>query len=153
MSSLIGQQAPDFTLKNQFGEEVKLSDFHGKKNVVLIFFPMAFTGICTDELCEIRDRKKVFTKDDVQVFGISCDSSAAQKVFADQENLDYPLLSDYWPHGAVAQSFGAFNDQLGFAIRGTFVIDKTGTVRWAVINGPGDARNADDYEAALAEIN
>jgi len=152
MSSLIGQQAPDFTLKNQFGEEVKLSDFQGKKNVVLIFFPMAFTGICTGELCEIRDRKEVFTNDDVQVFGISCDSSAAQKVFADQENLDYPLLSDYWPHGAVAQCYGTFNDQLGFAIRGTFVIDKTGIVRWAVINDPGDARNADDYEAALAEL-
>jgi len=153
MSSLIGQQAPDFTLKNQFGEEVKLSDFQGKKNVVLIFFPMAFTGICTDELCEIRDRKNAFTNDDVQVFGISCDSSAAQKTFAEQESFDYPLLSDYWPHGAVAQSYGAFNDQLGFAIRGTFVIDKSGIVRWAVINGPGEARNADDYEAALAELN
>jgi len=152
MSSLIGQQAPDFTLKNQFGEEMKLSEFQGKKNVVLIFFPMAFTGICTDELCVIRDRKDAFTNDDTEVFGISCDSSAAQKVFADLENLNYPLLSDYWPHGAVAQSYGAFNDQFGFAIRGTFVIDKSGIVRWAVINGPGDARNADDYEAALAEL-
>lgn len=152
MSSLIGQPAPDFTLKNQFGEEVKLSDFQGKKNVVLIFFPMAFTGICTGELCEIRDRKDVFTNDDVQVFGISCDSAAAQKVFAESENLNYPLLSDYWPHGAVAQSYGSFNDQLGFAIRGTFVIDKSGIVRWAVVNGPGDARNADDYETALAEL-
>jgi len=152
MSSLIGQPAPDFTLKNQFGEEVQLSDFQGKKNVVLIFFPMAFTGICTSELCEIRDRNESFSNDDVQVFGISCDSSAAQKVFAETENFNYPLLSDYWPHGAVAQSYGAFNDQLGFAIRGTFVIDKTGTVRWAVINGPGDARDADDYVTALAEL-
>jgi len=152
MSSLIGQPAPDFTLKNQFGEEVQLSDFQGKKNVVLIFFPMAFTGICTSELCEIRDRNESFSNDDVQVFGISCDSSAAQKVFAETENFNYPLLSDYWPHGAVAQSYGAFNDQLGFAIRGTFVIDKTGTVRWAVINGPGDARDVDDYVTALAEL-
>jgi len=152
MSSLIGQPAPDFTLKNQFGEEVQLSDFQGKKNVVLIFFPMAFMGICTSELCEIRDRNESFSNDDVQVFGISCDSSAAQKVFAETENLNYALLSDYWPHGAVAQSYGAFNDQLGFAIRGTFVIDKTGTVRWAVINGPGDARDADDYVTALAEL-
>jgi len=152
MSSLIGQPAPDFTLKNQFGEEVQLSDCQGKKNVVLIFFPMAFTGICTSELCELRDRNESFSNDDVQVFGISCDSSAAQKVFAETENFNYPLLSDYWPHGAVAQSYGAFNDQLGFAIRGTFVIDKTGTVRWAVINGPGDARDADDYVTALAEL-
>ena len=152
MSSLIGQQAPNFTLKNQFGEEVTLSDFQGKKNVVLIFFPMAFTGICTGELCEIRDRSQKFVNDDVQVFGISCDSGAAQKVFAEQENLNYPLLSDYWPHGAVAQSYGTFNDQFGFAIRGTFVIDKSGIVRWAVVNGPGEARNADDYESALAGL-
>ena len=152
MSVLVGQEAPDFTLKNQFGEEVTLSDFRDKKNVVLIFFPMAFTGICTGELCEIRDRQAAFVSDDVQVLGISCDSSAAQKVFADQEGLTYPLLADYWPHGAVAQTYGAFNDQLGFAIRGSFVIDKAGVVRWAVLNGPGEARNADDYVGALAEL-
>ncbi|NBU32611.1 MAG: peroxiredoxin [Actinobacteria bacterium] len=152
MSSLVGQEAPDFTLKNQFGQEVTLSDYRGKKNVVLVFFPMAFTGICTDELCELRDRKQIFESEDVQVLGISCDSSAAQKVFADQEGISYPLLADYWPHGAVASSFGSFNEQLGFAIRGTFVIDKLGIVRWAVINGPGEARNADDYESALANL-
>ena len=152
MSALVGQSAPNFTLKNQFGQEVSLSDYQGKKNVVLIFFPMAFTGICTSELCEIRDRKATFDNDDVVVLGISCDSAAAQKVFAEQEGINYQLLADYWPHGAVAQQYGSFNEQLGFAIRGSFVIDKSGVVRWAVINGPGEARNADDYEAALAEL-
>lgn len=152
MSALVGQPAPNFTLKNQFGQEVSLSDYLGKKNVVLVFFPMAFTGICTSELCEIRDRSTTFENDDVVVLGISCDSAATQKVFAEQEGITYQLLADYWPHGAVAQQYGSFNEQLGFAIRGTFVIDKSGIVRWAVINGPGEARNADDYEAALAEL-
>lgn len=152
MSALVGQPAPYFTLKNQFGQEVSLSDYQGKKNVVLIFFPMAFTGICTSELCEIRDRSTNFENDDVVVLGISCDSAATQKVFAEQEGINYQLLADYWPHGAVAQQYGSFNEQLGFAIRGTFVIDKSGIVRWAVINGPGEARNADDYETALAEL-
>ena len=152
MSALVGQSAPNFTLKNQFGQEVSLSDYQGKKNVVLIFFPMAFTGICTSELCEIRDRNTTFENDDVVVLGISCDSAATQKVFAEQEGINYQLLADYWPHGAVAQQYGSFNEQLGFAIRGSFVIDKSGIVRWAVINGPGEARNADDYETALAEL-
>jgi peroxiredoxin len=152
MSVEVGQVAPDFTLKNQFGEDVTLSDFQGKKNVVLVFFPMSFTGICTGELCEIRDRAPKLHNDDVEVFGISCDTSATQKVFATQENLDYSLLSDFWPHGDVARKFGVFNDDFGFAIRGTFVIDKEGVVRWAVVNGPGEARNPDDYVAALADL-
>ena len=152
MSVEVGQAAPDFTLKNQFGEDVTLSDFQGKKNVVLIFFPMSFTGICTGELCEIRDRAPIFHNDDVEVFGISCDTSATQKVFATQENLDYSLLSDFWPHGDAARKFGVFNEDLGFAIRGTFIIDKAGVVRWAVVNGPGEARNPDDYVAALADL-
>ena len=152
MTVEVGQVAPDFTLKNQFGEEVSLSDFRGSKNVVIIFFPLSFTGICTGELCEIRDRAEVFGREDVQVLGISCDSSATHKVFATQESLAYPLLSDFWPHGEVARKFGVFNDDFGFAIRGTFIIDKEGVVRWAVVNGPGEARNPDDYQQALAEL-
>ena len=152
MAVAVGSVAPDFTLKNQFGEEVNLSDFRGKKNVVLVFFPLAFTGICTGELCEIRDRVEVFQSEEVQVLGISCDSSATHKVFATAESLDYPLLSDFWPHGAVSELYGVFNESFGFAIRGTFIIDKEGVVRWAVVNGPGEARNPDDYQQALAEL-
>ena len=152
MSLEIGTEAPDFTLKNQFGEEVKLSDFRGKKNVVLVFFPMAFTGICTGELCEIRDNSKVFVSDDVQVLGISCDTSATQKVFAEQEKLDYPLLSDFWPHGEVSKKYGAWFEDRGFSLRGTFIIDKEGILRWSVVNSPGDARSTDEYKKALAEL-
>lgn len=152
MALEIGKEAPDFTLKNQFGEEVTLSDFRGKQNVVLVFFPMAFTGICTGEMCEIRDNKDVFVSDNVQVLGISCDTSASQKVFAEQENLDYPLLSDFWPHGAVSKMYDAWFEDRGFSLRGTFIIDKEGILRWSVVNSPGDARSTDEYKKALSEL-
>ena len=148
----MGKEAPDFTLKNQFGEEVKLSDFRGKKNVVLVFFPMAFTGICTGELCEIRDNSPVFVSDAVQVLGISCDTSATHKVFAEKENLDYLLVDDMWPHGAVSKMYGSFFEERGFSMRGTFIIDKQGILRWSVVNSPGDARSTDEYKKALAEL-
>lgn len=152
MTVEVGQMAPDFTLKNQHGEEVTLSDFRGKKNVVLVFYPMAFTGICTGELCEVRDNISAFANDDAQVFGISCDTTATLRVFAEQENLEFPLLSDFWPHGKVASDYGVFLDERGIALRGTFVIDKDGIVRWSVVNMPGDARNLADYKVALAAL-
>ena len=153
MSISVGDLAPDFTLNNQYGEAVTLSDYRGKKNVVVMFYPFAFTGICTGELCTIRDRRPDFINDTTEVLSISCDSTPTLKVFAEQENLTHNLLSDFYPHGAVAQAYGAFLDDKGFATRAAYVIDKDGVVRWSVINGPGEARNADDYLAALAEVN
>ena len=152
MAVEVGELAPDFELKNQFGEPTKLSDFRGQKNVVLIFFPKAFTGLCTAELCAIRDEKTDFVGDDVVTFGISCDSDAVLKKFAEEENYGYDLLSDYWPHGGVAQSFGVFLEEKGFATRATFIIDKDGVVRWSVVNGPGETRSNDDYRQALAAL-
>ena len=151
MSIEVGQMAPDFTLKNQHGEEVTLSNLRGT-NVVLVFYPMAFTGICTGELCEIRDNIGAFASDDAQVLGISCDTTAALRVFAEQEGLEFPLLSDFWPHGKVASQYGVLLEERGIALRATFVIDKEGIVRWSVVNMPGDARNLADYTAALAAL-
>lgn len=153
MSISVGDLAPDFTLSNQYGESVTLSDYRGKKNVVVMFYPFAFTGICTGELCTIRDRRPDFINDTTEVLSISCDSAPSLKVFSEQENFTHNLLSDFYPHGAVAQQYGAFLEDKGFATRAAFVIDKDGVVRWSVINGPGEARNADDYLAALAELN
>jgi peroxiredoxin len=153
MSISVGDLAPDFTLSNQYGESVTLSDYRGKKNVVVMFYPFAFTGICTGELCTIRDRRPDFINDTTEVLSISCDSAPSLKVFSEQENLTHNLLSDFYPHGAVAQQYGAFLEDKGFATRAAFVVDKDGVVRWSVINGPGEARNADDYLAALAELN
>ena len=152
MSLTIGQPAPDFTLVNQFGEKVTLSSFQGKKSVVVVFIPFAFTGTCTGELCALRDDLTAFQNEGVELLAVSCDSMFTQKVFATQERYDFPVLSDFWPHGAVAQAFGVFNEERGCAFRGTFIIDKEGILRWQVVNGMGDARNIADYKAALATL-
>ncbi len=152
MALEVGQVAPDFTLTNQYGEKITLSDFRGEKNVVVMFYPFAFTGTCTGELCTIRDRYTDFVNDDTVVLSISCDSVHTLKVFATQEGLTHPMLSDFWPHGEVSRAYGAFIEQKGFATRASFVIDKDGIVRWSVVNGPGEARSADDYAAALADV-
>jgi peroxiredoxin len=152
MTLAIGTPAPAFTLKDQFGDEVSLSDFTGKKNVVVVFIPFAFTGTCTGELCALRDDISAFQNEGVQLLAISCDSMFTQKVFAEQEGYKFPVLADFWPHGEVANAFGVFNADLGCALRGTFIIDKAGIVRWSVVNGLGDARNLGEYKAALAAL-
>lgn len=152
MPAEIGQLAPDFEIKNQFGQKVSLSSLRGEKNVVLVFYPLAFTGKCTAELCAIRDESSVFENDDTQVFGISCDPTASLKVFAEQEKYEFPLLSDFWPHGEVSKAYGAFFEPRGYSTRATFIIDKEGVVRWSVINSPADARRTEDYRDALAAL-
>ena len=148
----VGTIAPDFELKDQHGAKISLSSFKGAKNVVVLFIPFAFTGTCTGELCAIRDDLAAFQNDDVQVLAISCDSPFTQKVFAEQEGYKFPVLADFWPHGATAKAYQIFNEDLGCALRGTFIIDKTGVIRWAVVNGLGDARNNGDYKAAIAAL-
>ena len=148
----VGEVAPDFELKDQYGALLKLSSLKGEKNVVLLFIPFAFTGTCTGELCAIRDDLAAFQNDDVQVLAISCDSPFTQKVFAEQEGYKFPVLADFWPHGAAAKSYGIFNEDLGCAMRGTFIIDKEGIIRWSVVNGLGDARNNGDYKTAIAAL-
>ena len=147
----IGQVAPDFTIPNQHGEAVSLSSFKGSKNVLLMFYPFSFTGTCTGELCALRDDLSSFQNDDVQVLAISCDSPFTQRVFAEQENYQFPVLSDFWPHGAVAKSYGVFEESKGCALRGSFLIDKAGVLRWEVKNGWTARENA-DYKGAIAAL-
>ena len=149
MAIEVGTQAPDFELKNQHGELVKLSDFRGEKNVVLVFYPFAFTGVCTGEVCAIQKELPRLQNDEVQVLAVSNDSPFSLRVFADQEGLDYPLLSDFWPHGEVSRAYGVFDEGKGCAVRGTFVIDKEGVVRWTVVNALPDARDLNEYVKAL----
>ncbi len=149
MSAEIGTIAPDFTLKNQFGEEVTLSQFRGKKPVVLVFFPLAFSGICTGELCEIRDNLAIFADAGVELLGISVDSHFALRAFAEKEKYQFSLLADFWPHGAVATSYGSFVEAAGIANRGTFIIDKDGKVVASFITAPGQARDFVSYREAL----
>jgi peroxiredoxin len=152
MTIAIGQAAPDFELRDQTGTKVSLSSFQGKKNVVLVFIPFAFTGTCTGELCAIRDDISAFENDNVQVIAVSCDSMHTLKIFTEQESYKFPFLADFWPHGAVASAYGVFNEDIGCAMRGTFIIDKEGNVRWSVVQGLGDARNNGDYKTAIAAL-
>jgi peroxiredoxin len=152
MAVEVGDQAPDFELKDQHGTPVKLSDFRGNKNVVLVFYPLAFSGVCTSELCAIRDDFPEITRDDVELLTVSVDSSYALRTWADKEHFGFSLLSDFWPHGGVARSYGVFDENVGVATRGTFVIDKTGVVRWKVVHPIPQARDIADYQKALAEL-
>ncbi|QGV80818.1 peroxiredoxin [Streptomyces ficellus] len=144
-----GTKAPDFELKDNHGRTVSLADFRGEKNVVLLFYPFAFTGVCTGELCALRDELPTFVNDDTQLLAVSNDSIHTLRVFAEQEGLEYPLLSDFWPHGEVSRAYGVFDEEKGCAVRGTFIIDKEGVVRWTVVNGLPDARDLNEYVAAL----
>ncbi|HUQ00020.1 MAG TPA: peroxiredoxin [Aeromicrobium sp.] len=151
MTLSVGDQAPDFTLKNQHGQEISLSGSRGKP-VVLVFFPFAFSGICTGELCEIRDNLNVFADDGVTVLAISCDHFFSNRAFADRDGYTFDILSDFWPHGAVSQAYGVFEESAGAARRGTFLIDADGIVRWSVENPIGEARDFQGYREALAAV-
>ena len=145
-------QAPDFDLPNQFGEHVRLSDFRGVKPVALVFFPLAFSGVCTGELCALRDNLDIFQDHDVELLGISVDSKASLRAFAEAEGYDFQLLADFWPHGAVAKEYGVFLEEKGFANRATFIIDVKGIIRASFISAPGEPRSIDEYRAALDDV-
>ena len=128
MSVLIGDLAPDFTLTNQFGENVTLSDFRGKKPVVMVFYPLSFSGICTGELCELRDNFDRFDRENVELLAVSVDSKFVQKMFAEHEGYKFSVLADFWPHGDVASKFGVFIDKAGISGRANFIIDENGKI-------------------------
>lgn len=148
----VGDEAPDFTLPNQHGEQIALSSFRGHKNVLLVFYPFAFSGICTSEMRQIRDGLEHFQGEDMEVLTISCDSVYSLRAFADLEGHFFPLLSDFWPHGAVARAYGVFNERTGGAIRGTFLVEKQGRIAWTLVNGPGEARDLAAYREGLAAL-
>ena len=152
MSLIIGDQAPEFALQNQNGETVKLSDFRGKRPVVLVFYPLSFSGICTGELCELRDNIEKFQRADIELLAISVDSKFVQKKFAEQEGYEFSLLADFWPHGGVAKDYGVFLEENGFSNRATFVINKEGELVAKFVTAPGQARNLDEYDRAIASL-
>lgn len=152
MALAAGDTAPDFELKDQTGQPVKLSDYRGKKAVVLVFYPFTFSGICEGELCSIRDQIENFRNDDVETIAVSIDAWFSHKAWAEQQGYEFPILSDFWPHGEVARAYGIFNEDVGAAERGTFVIDKDGVVRYSVHNALGEGRDDAAYLEALAEI-
>ncbi|MHC6221307.1 peroxiredoxin [Arthrobacter sp. MMS24-S77] len=148
---VVGQEAPDFELVNQFGEPVRLSGLRGR-NVVLVFYPFAFSGICTGELCEIRDNLGIFEHANATVLGISVDSKFALRAYAEKESYEFDLLADFWPHGAVAEKYGVFDSATGMSLRGTFIIDAAGIIRYVVVNPRGQARDLAEYREALSAL-
>ena len=152
MAPEVGTQAPDFTVKDQNNQQVTLSSFRGERAVLLVFYPFAFSGTCTGELCAVRDNLADFQNDDVQILGISTDPPYALKAWSDSQGFDFPLLSDFWPHGEVAKAYGVFNDARGMSVRGTFLVDKDGIVQFAEVNGPGEARDQNGWRKAVAAL-
>jgi peroxiredoxin (alkyl hydroperoxide reductase subunit C) len=148
----VGDQAPDFTLIDQNGKQWTLSEFRGDRNVLVVFYPVAFSPICTGELCQLRDDLAEFQNSDAQVLAVSVDSTYTLKAWSDQQGYDFPLLADFWPHGKVAQSYGVFNDTAGIANRGTFLVDTDGVIRFAEMNQPGEARDQTAWKQALAAL-
>lgn len=152
MSVEVGEQAPDFELKDQHGSPVRLSSFQGTKNVVLVFYPLAFSGVCTGELCALRDDFPEVNREDVELLTVSVDSTFVLRTWADRDNFDFSLLSDFWPHGEVAKLYGVFDEDRGVATRGTFIIDKAGVIRWKVVNPIPQARDIAEYTKVLADL-
>ncbi len=148
----VGAQAPDFTLNDYNKQPVTLSSFRGERNVLLVFYPFAFSGICTGELCQVRDELAAYEDGNVQVIGVSVDTPFSLKAWASREGYQFPLLSDFWPHGQVARAYGVFNEQAGLANRGTFLVDTEGVIRYAEVNAPGEPRDQEAWKKAVAAL-
>lgn len=148
----MGELAPDFELRDQHGTPVRLSDRRGAKNVVLVFYPFAFSSVCSGEMCALRDSFPEVSGPDVELMAVSVDTTFSLRTWADAQSFSFALLSDFWPHGAVARSYGVFDENMGAATRGTFIMDKAGVVRWKVVNPIPQARDVADYQKALAEL-
>lgn len=148
----VGEIAPDFTLSDQHGEELTLSELVAEGPVALVFFPLAFSGICTGELCELRDNLQIFEDSKVRLVGISVDSVFALKAWAEVEGYEFSILSDFWPHGGVSKEYGVFIEERGIATRATLVIGEERKVLASFETAPGEARDFGAYREAIAAI-
>ena len=151
MSLSVGDTAPDFSLPDQDKQVVSLAELRGAP-VLVVFYPFAFSGICTGELCQLRDELAVYTDAGVRVVAVSTDPTFTLKAWREQQGFEFPLLSDFWPHGATAQAYGVFNDKAGMALRGTFLIDAEGKIAFAEVNAPGDARAQSGWKDAVGQL-
>jgi peroxiredoxin len=129
-----GSKAPDFDLQVIGSERVRLADFRGRRNVLLVFHPFAFTPLCEEEARDLEENQEAFDSADTDVVLVSCDTAAARQAWKRQLGLTYTLASDFWPHGAAAKAYGVFDESKGAAVRGTFLIGKDGSVVWSLVN-------------------
>jgi peroxiredoxin len=140
-----GTEAPDFELRDQHGTPVRLSAFRGTRHVLLVFYPYAFSRVCTGELTALRDAWPELDGEGRAVLAVSCDAMFSLRAFAEADRLPFPLLSDFWPHGAVASAYGVLDPDRGCARRSTFVVDRDGRIAWSVHHGIAESREVDKY--------
>ena len=145
----VGAPAPLFEARNQHGETISLAALRGAP-ALLVFYPFAFTGICTGELTALQQQLPAFVDLSARILAISTDTMFALRVFGEQQSLRFDLLTDHWPHGEIASAYGVFDAQVGCAIRGSFLVDAQGIVRWKVVNQLGEGREIAEHLAALA---
>jgi peroxiredoxin len=139
----VGERAPDFRTRNHHGETVLLSELVAASDgpLLVVFYPWAFSGICTGEMAALRQGHADLVAAGVRVVAVSCDAMFTLRAFAEAEDLPFDLLSDHWPHGAIAREYGVFDDEAGCALRGSFLLDASGTITWRVLNGIGEPRD------------
>jgi peroxiredoxin len=147
---LLGAPAPRLTLPDQDRQAV--TPFEDGRPTLLVFLPFAFSSICTGELCELRDDPAAFADDQVRLLAVTCDSVHALRAWREAQGYAFPLLSDFWPHGAVSRAYGVFDENVGAALRGSFLVDGSGVLRWSQVNGLGEARDVAAYREALAAL-
>ena len=150
MTPATGSRAPDFTARNQYGEQVRLRDFAGRRDVVLVFYPYAFSQVCTSELTALRDRPSLL--DAAEFLAISCDPMFTLRAYADAQKIEFGLLSDFWPHGTTTKAYGVFDELSGAPLRSSFIVDKAGQVGWVMHNATGEARDLDEHARALSDL-
>lgn len=149
---VVGERAPDLVLPDQQGGLYRLSDVLAERHALVVFFPFAFSSICTSELLDIQLNIDEFVNDRVQVLAVSCDSTYALSAWAAQEGYRFPILSDFWPHGEVSRSWGVFDENSGMARRGTFLVDPSHTVRWSLDLEPGQVREVGALHRAVRDL-
>jgi peroxiredoxin len=144
-----GSEAPDFDLEVDKSERARLADFRGRRNVLLVFHPFAFTPVCEEEARDLQENLPAFESADTDVVLVSCDAAPARRAWKEKLGLTYTLASDFWPHGEAAKAYGVFDDDAGAPFRGTFLIDKDGVVVWTLVNRD-NARRTELASAPLA---
>ena len=147
-----GEQAPEFDLEDAYGRpRVRLADFRGRRNVLLVFHPFAWTPVCAEEALDLQENLASFQNAETEVLFVSCDTSAARQAWKQQLGATYTFASDFWQHGAAARAYGVFNEARGAPVRGTFLIDKDGVVIWALVKPP-DTRRTEMVPESLGAL-
>jgi mycoredoxin-dependent peroxiredoxin len=134
MAIATGERAPDFDLEEAFDRpRLRLQDFRGKSNVLLVFHPFAFTPVCAEEALDLQANLSSFRDAETEVIFVSCDTSAARQAWKEELGATYPFASDFWQHGVASRAYGVFDEETGAPMRGTFLIDKDGVVIWSLV--------------------